>query len=98
MYARLTTTQLGPDERDASAEVFEQVLPTLRSLEGFKGMIVASEGDGKRVIALSLWADAEALEASSATMDRLRDAESGGREIQSQESASYRIVGFDVDR
>ena len=97
MYARLTTTLLAPDEHDASAEVFPQVLPTLKSLDGFKGMLVASEGDGKRVIALSLWENAQALEANTPTMDRLRDAESGGRKIVSQESVAFRVIGFELD-
>jgi heme-degrading monooxygenase HmoA len=98
MYARLTTTVLSPDEHDAAAEVFPQVLPTLRALDGFKGIVVASEDEGKRIIALSFWENAEALEASRSTMDRMRDAESGGRNIESQESVAFRVVGFELDR
>jgi heme-degrading monooxygenase HmoA len=98
MYARLTTTVLAPDEHDAAAEVFPQVLPTLKALDGFKGIVVASEDEGKRIIALSFWESAEALEASRSTMDRMRDAESGGRNIESQESIAFRVVGFELDR
>lgn len=100
MYARLTTTVLAPDEHDATAEVFPQVLPTLKGLEGFKGIVVASEeDDGTRIIALSLWETAEALAASASTMDRMpRDAESGGRKIESQESVAFRVVGFELDQ
>jgi heme-degrading monooxygenase HmoA len=94
----LTTTVLAPDERDATAEVFPQVLPTLKGLEGFKGIVVASEDDGTRIIALSLWETAEALAASASTMDRMRDAESGGRKIESQESVALRVVGFELDQ
>ena len=96
MYARLTTTVLAPDEHDASAEVFPQVLPTLKGLDGFKGIVVASEDDGKRIIALSLWESAEALAANTSTVDRMRDAESGGRKIESQESVAFRVVGFEL--
>jgi heme-degrading monooxygenase HmoA len=98
MYARLTTTVLAPDEHDASAEVFPQVLPTLKGLDGFKGIVVASEDEGKRIIALSLWETAEALEANTSTIDRMRDAESGGRKIESQESVAFRVVGFELDQ
>jgi heme-degrading monooxygenase HmoA len=97
MYARLTTTVLARDEHDATAEVFPQVLPTLKGLDGFKGIVVASEDEGKRIIALSFWESAEALEASRPTIDRIRNAESGGRKIQSQESVAFRVVGFELD-
>ena len=96
MYARLTTTVLAPDEHDATAEVFPQVLPTLKGLDGFKGIVVASEDEGKRIIALSLWESAEALAANTSTIDRMRDAESGGRKIESQESVAFRVVGFEL--
>lgn len=96
MYARLTTTQLAANERDATAEVVPEILPTLRRLEGFKGIIVASEGDGRRVVALSLWDSAEALQANSDILDGLRDAETIGRNIETQESTAFRVVAFDL--
>jgi heme-degrading monooxygenase HmoA len=96
MYARLTTTRLAPNERDASAEVLEQVMPVFRQLDGFKGMIVVSEGDGRRIVAMSLWESAEALDAGSGVMDQIRDAETALRDVESQETSVFRVVGFDV--
>jgi heme-degrading monooxygenase HmoA len=96
MFARLTTTQLAANERDATAEVVPELLPTLRGLDGFKGIIVASEGDGRRVVALSLWETAEALQANKDILDGLRDAETVGRNVDSQESAAFRVVTFDL--
>jgi hypothetical protein len=40
MFARLTTTILGQDEPEAAAEIVERILPTLQSLDGFKGRLV----------------------------------------------------------
>jgi heme-degrading monooxygenase HmoA len=96
MFARLTTTQLAANERDATAEVVPEILPTLRRLDGFKGIIVASEGDGRRVVALSLWDSAEALQANKDILDGLRDAETIGRNVDSQESAAFRVIAFDL--
>jgi heme-degrading monooxygenase HmoA len=96
MYARLTTTRLAPHERDTSADVLEQVMPVFRQLDGFKGMIVVSEGDGQRIVALSLWESAETLKAGSVVMDQIRDAETNLREVESQETSVFRVVGFDV--
>jgi heme-degrading monooxygenase HmoA len=92
----MTTTLLAPNERDTSAEVLEQVMPVFRQLDGFKGMIVLSEGDGRRIIAMSLWESAEALEAGSMVMNQIRDAETLIREVESQESSVFQVVGFDV--
>jgi heme-degrading monooxygenase HmoA len=97
VYARLTTTQLAADERDATAEVLEQLMPTLRRLDGFRGMIVATEGDGGEVIALSLWESEEALEANAAMLNRMRDAETSGRNVTSQKSAALRVLAFELN-
>jgi heme-degrading monooxygenase HmoA len=96
MYARLTTTRLAADERDATAEVVPEILPTLRRLDGFKGLIVVSEGDGQRIVALSLWESAEALQANTDILDGLRDAETVGRNVETQESSAFRVVAFDL--
>ena len=96
MYARLTTVSLASSQRDDTAEVLPQLMPTLRRLAGFRGMLVGTEGDGRRVVALTLWDSVEALEASTPTLDQIRDAEAVGREIDSKESAAFRVIAFEV--
>ncbi len=96
MYARLTATTLGSGQSDDSATVFAELLPTLRSLDGFRGMVVLSEHEGQRVVALSFWESAEALEAGTSTMDRLRDAETSPRDVESQETTVFRVAGLDL--
>src|SRR5688572_3130534 len=95
MYARLTATTLGTGQSDDSATVFADLLPTLRSLDGFRGMVVLSEVDGQRVLALSFWESSEAVEAGASTMNRLRDAETSPRQVESQETAVFRVAGLD---
>jgi heme-degrading monooxygenase HmoA len=96
MYARLTATTLGPGQSDDSATVFADLLPTLRSLDGFRGMVVLSELDGQRVVALSFWETADAVEGGASTMDRLRDAETSPRQVESQETTVFRVAGLDL--
>ena|SRR5687768_1509697 len=96
MYARLTATTLGTGQSDDSATVFADLLPTLRSLDGFRGMVVLSELDGQRVVALSFWESAEAVESGATTMDRLRDAETSLRQVESQETTVFRVAGLDL--
>ena len=96
MYARLTTTTLAPDEPDASADVFEAILPTLRELDGFAGMVVLSELDGQRIVALSLWESRESLQEAEPVMERLRTAETVHRAVDAQETTAYRVSGADI--
>jgi heme-degrading monooxygenase HmoA len=96
MHARLTTTTLATDQPDEVAQVLEEVMPVFRQLDGFKGMIVATEDDGRRIVAMSLWESEDALEASTPVLDQIRDAETCGRGVESQETTSFRVVGFDI--
>jgi hypothetical protein len=93
MYARVTTTLLSPEEVDVSADVFERVLPAIRELDGFSGMLVLSEMEGRRVVAVSLWDSAEALDAADPIIDRLRQAETSARRVDAQETARFRVSG-----
>ena len=97
MHARVTTTTLGSDQPDDSAAVFAEVAPTLRSIGGYKGMVVLSEVDGRRVIALSFWESSDALASGTDTMNRLRNAETSQRAVDDQETVEYQVVGFDLD-
>jgi heme-degrading monooxygenase HmoA len=93
MYARLTITSLSSGEVDASADVFEQILPAVSELEGFEGMFVLSELDGRRIVALSLWATATALQQAQPVMDSLRDAETKFRQVEAQETTRFKVTG-----
>jgi heme-degrading monooxygenase HmoA len=96
VYARMTTTQLAPGESDDWVTVFESIVPVCRQLDGFKGMIIASEDEGQRVLVMSLWESEETLAAGKPVMDSLRDAETRRRKVESQETTSFRVVGFDI--
>ena len=77
MYSRVTlleidTMRITLDEAVALFE--EQVLPQLRELDGYEGVVVLTTPEGKGML-LSLWATEEAAEASagfaSAELERL---------------------------
>jgi heme-degrading monooxygenase HmoA len=96
MYARVVTTVLGAGEKDASAEVFEQILPAVAELDGFKGMVILSELEGRRIVSMTLWETLEALEDATAAMDKVRDAESSFRSVDSQETARFIVSGSEL--
>jgi heme-degrading monooxygenase HmoA len=96
MYARMTTTQLAPGESDDWTAVFESIVPVCRRLDGFKGMIIGSEEEGRRMLVMSLWESEETLAAGKPVMDSIRDAETRKRRVEAQETTSFRVVGFDI--
>jgi heme-degrading monooxygenase HmoA len=96
MYARVVTTVLGDGENDASAEVFERILPAVKELEGFKGMVILSELDGRRIVSMTLWETLESLEDATAAMNKVRDAESNFRDVHEQETARFLVSGSEL--
>src|SRR5438874_7602565 len=93
MHARLTTTALSDGEFDDAAAVFERILPSIRELDGFKGMVILSELAGNRIVALTLWENEQAMAEADSAMDGLRDAETRPRRVQGQETARFRVSG-----
>jgi quinol monooxygenase YgiN len=96
MYARLTTTVVGPAEHDSTAEIFEQIIPTMRELEGYRGLVVLNDLEEGRFLVLSLWESAEAMEASEATAARISTAETAKRDFEIEGTTRYRVDTFDL--
>jgi len=96
MYARVTTTVVGPGEPDSTAEIFEQIIPTMRDLEGYRGLVVLNDLEESRFLVLSLWESAEAMEASEATAARISTAETAKRDYEIEGTTRYRVDTFDL--
>jgi len=62
MLARVTTVE-GPPERmdDATRSVWEQLLPQLQQLDGFKGFLALGDRQSGKVVGVALWESEEAL-------------------------------------
>ena len=98
MFARLTTTVLGSDEPDETEEIMGNLLPTLRGLPGFKGVLVISNAETRVIHGITLWDSAEAMERSRSVMDGLRDAETSSREVVAQETAGFEVTAIYLAR
>lgn len=98
MHARVTTIEVGPEEPDSVAAIFEQILPTMRSLDGYLGLLVLDEPDRTRFLVVSLWESAEALEASEPTAARIVAAETAGRDFRLESMKRYRVDSFDLPK
>jgi heme-degrading monooxygenase HmoA len=95
MHARLTTAAIGHDETDSVVEIFEQVVPTFRELEGYAGMIVLSSSE-RELLVLTLWDSAEAMAASEAVAQKVSAAETAQRDFEVEKTSRYRVVTFDL--
>ena len=66
MFARVHVLQTTPEQSEAGLEIFrEQLLPWLRDTSGYRGLIRLVDKDNDRTIVISLWADEEAMQAST---------------------------------
>jgi heme-degrading monooxygenase HmoA len=98
MFARLTTTVLGHDEPEAAAEIVERILPTLQSLDGFKGVLVLADETARVVLGMTLWESADAMERSEPVARGIREAETRTRHVIAHETPPFRVAAFHLTR
>ena len=98
MHARVTTVKVGPGEPDSTAEIFEQIVPTMRELDGYRGMVVLHDLEQPQFVVLSLWESADAMEASDDVASRITTAETANRDFEVQGRTRYRVETFDLAR
>lgn len=96
MFARLHSFVLGSEEQAAAAEVVEQILPTVRDLDGYRGLVVLSDLSENRIISVSLWETAETMDASLKVTEKIKAAETANRDVEGQDPSTYRVVTFDL--
>jgi heme-degrading monooxygenase HmoA len=94
MFARLTTTVLGPDEPEVAAEIVDRILPTLENLDGFKGVLVLADEKTRVVHGMTLWESADAMERSEPVIRGIRMAETRTRHVVAKETATFRVAAF----
>jgi hypothetical protein len=72
VFARVHTLETTPEQHARGlALVREQLLPWMRESSGFCGLIGLVSEEKGQALAITLWADADALEASAEAGDRL---------------------------
>jgi heme-degrading monooxygenase HmoA len=99
MYARVTTLESPPDRMDdATRFVQEQVIPQLRQLDGFKGIIALDDRQSGKLLGVAFWDSEEALRATEEAAARIRggvaEATGGTGTVASVEN--YEVAIFKV--
>ncbi len=88
MHARVTTLEAPPDRMDdAKRHLQERVLPQLRQMEGFMGMIALGSRQGGKLQGVAFWESEEALRATDEAVSSVRSgaAEASGGIVASVE-------------
>jgi heme-degrading monooxygenase HmoA len=97
MFARVTTFE-GPREHvdDFRHALIEYMLPALRRLEGYQGVLILADRKGGKVLGVALWESEEAMGASeeAAYWFRTYGAEAASERVTSVQR--YEVVFSEV--
>lgn len=96
MYARMTSFVLPEVEEAVAADVVDQILPTVRGLDGYRGLVILSDVESGRIVSVSLWETAETMDASREVTAKIQAAETANREVESHDPSKFRVVAFDL--
>jgi heme-degrading monooxygenase HmoA len=74
VFARVHVLETTPEQSDTGLEIVrDQLLPWLRDASGFRGLIRLFDREKGKTLVISLWADEEALKASTDAGERLAE-------------------------
>jgi heme-degrading monooxygenase HmoA len=98
MFARIHTLQTTPEQHDEGREiVIEQILPWLREASGFRGLIRLANRDKSKTLVVTLWADEEALAASTEAAEQFTELSSAATGAQRLALEEYEAEFLDLE-
>jgi hypothetical protein len=100
VFARLHTLATTPEQAEQGNEIIRSVfLPWARESTGFRGLIRLVDREAAKALVLTLWADEEALDASSAAAKdlALRIAAAAGETYRSVEDFEVSVLDLQTD-
>jgi heme-degrading monooxygenase HmoA len=98
VHARVSIFEGSPDQIDEMLrQAQEQVLPSARQMDGFKGLIALGDRQRGKTLGITLWESEEAMRASEEAANRMRGetAEASGEQIASVER--YEVGLFEIE-
>lgn len=97
MYARLSILEGPPDLIDEGLrQVREGVLPRVKQMEGFKGMIALGDRQSGKTLGITFWESEEAMHASEEAANRLREESAAAGEDTIAGVERYEVGLFEV--
>jgi heme-degrading monooxygenase HmoA len=74
VFGRITRLEGSPEDIAQGIEYVRQtILPAARQIEGFRGLLNLADRESGKGLTITLWETEEAMRASEAAADRMRD-------------------------
>jgi heme-degrading monooxygenase HmoA len=98
LHARMTTIHSPAERMDAGIEkVREDILPAMRDMPGFKGIIGLVDRNANTGITISLWDDEQAMEHGEQEGARLREEAARAMKAETEPMVNrYEVVLIEV--
>jgi heme-degrading monooxygenase HmoA len=99
MYARITTIHSPRERMDKGIEeVRKDVLPLMREVEGFRGLVGLVDRRSNMGITISLWDSEDAMQESEDVGDRLRARAAEAMKAETEPMVNrYEVVLYEVE-
>jgi hypothetical protein len=96
MHVTVTTTKGSPDQPLEIARIAgEEMLPWLREIEGFGGLLILSDPGG-RTLAVTFWESRELADQHLAARAEFRDRITSTVEVQVEDVSDYEVMFADL--
>lgn len=97
MYVAVTRTKGSPGQPLEVATIAgEEMLPWLRQIDGFDGLLMLSNEDEATTLVLTFWKDREAAERHRVARMRFRDRVTAAVDVTVEETADYEVSFADL--
>jgi heme-degrading monooxygenase HmoA len=99
LYARMTTIHSPRERMDEGLDkVKDDVLPSMRQMPGFKGIIGLVDRNANTGITLSLWEDEQTMQQGEEEGTRLRDEAAKAMKAETEPMVNrYEVVYIEVE-
>lgn len=92
MHVTVTTTQGAPDMPNGIAQLAgEEMLPWLREIEGFEGLLMLADGVG-RTLVVSFWESRELADRHAAARAEFRARITSTVDVEVEDVSEYELV------
>jgi heme-degrading monooxygenase HmoA len=97
VYVSLTRTRSSPDEPIEVATIAgEEMLPWLRQIDGFEGLLMLSNETDGTTLALTFWESRDAAERHRAARMQFRDRVTAAVNVEVEETIGYEVTFADL--
>jgi heme-degrading monooxygenase HmoA len=97
VFVSLTTTKGSPDEPlEIATMAGEEMLPWLRQIDGFQGLLMLSDESAGTTLVLSFWESREVAERHRVAREAFRDRITSAVNVEVLDVSGYEVTFADV--